>query len=238
MKLIASLLLASLTISLSSFCAEAEQLHCLEIKGHGFPSDTTQEFVSSRGLKSGGRNGWVLWTHKNATALIIMNTENKTYLLQPLTESWQDGPPQRIFKPRLTSIKKGENTVICSLKCTKYSASYAFPGSDKNLLCMEFWTCSHTPCDKAASDAWSTALGVPPGYGLPLRVRRTFRQRSMTVMDVISVQQVTKPAEFFVLDSSFHRATDRAALMFSKDGVLKAADLDDLFISKDKPPKH
>jgi len=102
---------------------------------------------------------------------------------------------------------------------------------------MEFWMCTTMPCSKPASDAWSEALGIPRGYGMPIRVRRHFRGALMTVMDTESVRAVAQPAEFFVIGSDYHRAVDRAALMFSKNGVLKAGDLDDLFISKDKHAK-
>lgn len=234
-------LVSSLLIWQTSCCATtAAELKCTELNGYGYPMDTGDLYVSSAGLKSGGRNGWVLWTSKDVSDFMIMNPENKTYLVQPLGQRWNDGGPTEYHRHRnkVASVKKEGPAVICGLNCTKYSAMCPTRGDpDKLTLCLEFWIWNTAPCSKAASDAWSTALGLPTGYGLPIRLRRYFREQMMTVMDTDSAKAATKPAEFFLITSDYHRAVDRASLMFSKNGVLKAGDLDDLFISNDKQKK-
>ncbi|HEY9716837.1 MAG TPA: hypothetical protein V6C69_05190 [Trichormus sp.] len=240
MNVLRFLTLVSLLIWQTSWCAVAAPLKCFELKGYGYPSDTVDLFVSPAGLKSAGRNGWLLWTSKDVSDFMVLNPENKTYLVQPLGQRWSAAGPTEYHRHRnkVGSVKKDGPSVICGLSCTKYSAmcpSRSDP--DKQILCMEFWTWSGAPCGKAASDAWCTALGLPTGYGLPVRLRRYFRGQMMTVMDTESAKTVSKPSDFFIISSDYHRAVDRASLMFSKTGVLKAGDLDDLFISKEKQLK-
>jgi hypothetical protein len=160
--------------------------------------------------------------------LIVLNPDNKTYLMAPLGKQWSRDEYVMQWPKGMVPKREGRTT-ICDLACTKYSI-IAPSGQD----CFEFWTCRNTPCDMASADAWSKAMGVPVGYGLPIRVRRLIRKKWITTADVTGARKVTKPADFFDLDPTYNRASDRAALMFSKNGALNSHDLDDLFML---PPK-
>jgi hypothetical protein len=223
MKIACALLLVSIIFAHSCALA-AEQVDCLELKGFGFPSDTALCIVSPLGVRTGGRNGWILWNHKYPASIITLNPENKTYLMAPLGKEWSRDDLVLQWPKGMVAKKEGATT-ICGLPCTKYSINTT-TGQD----CFEFWTCTDTPCDRAGADALSKAMGVPTGYGVPIRVRRLFRKQWITTANVTGAKQVTKPADFFDLDPTYQRAADRAALMFSKNGALKAHDLDDLFL--------
>jgi hypothetical protein len=241
MKILRFLALISLLVWQTSSGALAAPLKCFRLMGYGYPSDTSDLYVSSAGLKSGGRNGWLVWNSKDPSHFMIMNPENKTYLVQALGQRWSDGGPTEYHRHRnkVAKVKKDGPSTVCGLACTKYSAMCpSREDPDKEILCMEFWTCTTLGCSKEAGNAWCTALGIPTGYGMPVRLRRYFRGQMMTVMETESVKTISKPADFFIIGSDYHRAVDRASLMFSKNGVLKAGDLDDLFISKEKQPKH
>jgi hypothetical protein len=223
MKIRFALLVISLLL-LSSTPASAEQMHCLMLKGFGFPLDTSVLFVSSLGLKSGGRNGWALWTDKNVEEIVVLNPENKTYMVVPLGETFTDGASRRHGQRNVEPVKKLGTATLCGLKCSGYATSR-----------LEWWSCTETPCDKKASDAWSKHLGLPVGYGLPVRIRRMMDGAFKTTMCITSAAPATKPADFFALNPDFHRVTDQTSLMFSKGGgKLKAADIDDLFIMPTK----
>lgn len=182
MKSPLAVLLVSLLFVLST--PALAEVHCLMLKGFGFPLDTSQMFVSSLGLKSGGRNGWALWTDKNAEDIIVLNPENKTYMVVPLGETFVDGASRRIKRPNVEPVKKLGTVTLCGLKCSGYANER-----------VEWWSCTETPCDKKACDAWSKHLGVPVGYGLPVRIRRMMGGTFVTTMCVTSAAPATKPTD-------------------------------------------
>jgi hypothetical protein len=217
----------------------------LKIRGNGDLFGDVDVIVAREGLLIKTKIGYMVWRADQPDRFCEVNPENKTFwpltLDQWIADTRDDFPDLPKFSRVSTEI-----VTISGVKLNRQTAYHSEPGS-KETKVVEFYTLPNFSIPGQAQKAWSKALGLEQINGFPVGaaqiMRRQHRNRSLRQVSrdkwhpevtPLYISFITPSKTLFVVPSGYKECRDKASLLFSPGGEIKADDIEEFFIRKMK----
>ncbi len=228
-------------------CASSPALRhdkILCIKGRG---DLVVDFrvkLAPTKIRIIGKMGGSIWKQEQPETVEEYNNENKVFVVQPvatyladLNQGFQSIPIEEVDGPI--------NVQFMGRKARRYLGFAKIPSLGKRNV-ADFICIDNNWLSPVTHRMWCRYLGLNRfDLGLPVAliqnrakvigVKNNVAQFGslvrVAVLKCDSISELPANSETFSLPVSWKRGKDKAAMMFSTDGELKATDLDDLFRS-------
>lgn len=188
------------------------------------------------------------------TQLYIVNPGNKCYRKQPMMEFLAQRWPNWKHNPKIKNVKKIAEFTGHELQCNRYSCT------TDGIEC-EFSTTQALGVNPELASACCRFVGLPPGYGIPISATKLYSPQQVLQSGHHAVPSKLKPVrgkmvnpwlvvrsvaksplheKDLKLSSVYKLAQEDFSLWFSKDGSLKANDLEEFYtVGPSKlGPKH
>jgi hypothetical protein len=199
--------------------------------------------VGAQGVNAKNKLGLLIWTPTDPDYVLSLNSENKVYLHEPF-EDWRLAESSN--HSRLTRAELVDKPVLCGLKCTHY-VGYRENRRGAEVPVVEFWSLDKSPCPTNVLAGWCRFFDLPVDYGFPIQVTRVSPLRAVNepgrhgghghghgghwghLFSLVSVKNSPSAVIAVKAPKGYKQAKDKAELMFSSGGTMKASDIEDLF---------
>ena len=203
--------------------------------------------ASQSGIHIESRMGGSIWKEQTANTVIVYNNENKVYYVQPVKD-YLTGLTQDYLPIPIKELEPPTKTVFQGRPASKYFG-YANIGKMGRQCVAELTCVDNVKLTPAAQEMWGKVLGVNASvHGLPVLLRqqrasvlscdakvvKLGRPTWVRVLTTNKLVELPSTAESFAVKPNWKQSKDKAGLLFSKDGNLKAKDIDDFFRSDAK----
>jgi hypothetical protein len=239
------------TIAICTYCAwfsakcEAKdnpQMIELQCAGDMFHASTI--CVSDLGVRLKSKSATTLWLVKDAKTGVVINSESGVYLIQPIDE-WVHYYQRDYSHPSLQTTRSTEFPLTAEKNAIK---TLVYSGEPEQLV-GEIVSLKEPKFAPPVMAFWCNLMMSKPELGFPIALKvfgkdHSFHRRHLghagkfvernqsmwkTLVEFKSVRSVPLDRSLFTVPKTYKRTYDVAALFFSEDGVLKPADLDDMF---------
>jgi len=190
------------------------------------------------------RMGGSIWNEERANVVTIYNNENKVYFLEKI-ESYLLNVNQDFLPIPIEELEAPTKTTFQG-RPAKFYKGFAKVGKLGRQHVADI-TCIESNClSPAAHRIWCRFLGVNVyDIGIPVLLKQKRAQiiggdkKLLKLGQPVwcralmtnTIKELPLDKGYFAVKSNWKQAKDRAALLFSKDGSLRANDLDDFFRS-------
>ncbi len=142
----------------------------------------------------------------NFESFKVYNPENKAFIettTAAYTQQW-------VKAPKFPSLKKVGKGKMFNLDCVHYVGEFRRPGTT-----IDAWYTYAVPLDRRLWDSFSRLCGVPPGYGLPVKVRVRSTSGTMLLFEIVKLETTRVTKESMLIPKSARFMKDHALLYFT-----------------------
>lgn len=149
---------------------------------------------------------------RDKSNIIMYNDANKTYI-EMTPKDFNDRVGDEGYYSGM-KMKKGKPSTILGIKVDEYILEKFNKIGEVNDS-VEVWHTSYFHVPQRLADQLATVFGLPPGYGVPLRIVRKWggRKAPIKMLDTASVKPATFSAADFKLGPDFRKVRSESELI-------------------------